>query len=138
MRDRAPVIALRSVLIAAAILLTSIRGIHAAGRPAEVRALWVVWSTLSSPASIATMVGAARDGGFSTLLVQVAARGGASAAGTSVGLASALSERDIVATVQAARRLGARGVILFSYDGLTGPSRGTEYLSQVGRAAFMQ
>jgi uncharacterized lipoprotein YddW (UPF0748 family) len=52
--------------------------------------------------------------------------------------ASALSEQDIVASVQAARRLGAGGVIFFSYDGLTGPSRGTEYLSQVGRAAFMQ
>jgi uncharacterized lipoprotein YddW (UPF0748 family) len=52
--------------------------------------------------------------------------------------ASALSERDIVATVQAARRLGAGGVVLFSYDGLTGPSRGTDYLSQVGRAAFVQ
>ena len=52
--------------------------------------------------------------------------------------ASALSESDIVATVQAARRLDAGGVILFSHDGLTGPSRGTEYLSQVGRAAFIQ
>lgn len=52
--------------------------------------------------------------------------------------ASSLSESDIVASVQAARRLGAGGVILFSYDGLTDPSRGTEYLSQVGRAAFMQ
>ena len=52
--------------------------------------------------------------------------------------ASALSENDLVAIVQSARRLGAGGVILFSYDGLTGPSRGTEYLSQVGRAAFMR
>lgn len=52
--------------------------------------------------------------------------------------ASGLSETEIVASVKAARRLGAGGVILFSYDGLTGPSRGTEYLAQVGRAAFAQ
>jgi uncharacterized lipoprotein YddW (UPF0748 family) len=52
--------------------------------------------------------------------------------------ASRLSTTDIVASVKAARQLGAGGVILFSYDGLTGPSRGTEYLAQLGRAAFMQ
>jgi hypothetical protein len=39
--------------------------------------------------------------------------------------------------LKVAHRLGAGGVIFFSYDGLTGPSRGTEYLSQVGRAALM-
>jgi hypothetical protein len=30
-----------------------------------------------------------------------------------------------------------REVILYSHDSLTGPSRGTEYLAQLGRAAFM-
>jgi uncharacterized lipoprotein YddW (UPF0748 family) len=49
-----------------------------------------------------------------------------------------LSPAQIVENVQAARRLGVDGTILFSYDSLTGPSRGPEYLSQVGRAAFMQ
>ena len=49
-----------------------------------------------------------------------------------------LSPSQIVENVQAARRLGVSGVILFSYDSLTGPTRGPEYLSQVGRAAFMQ
>jgi uncharacterized lipoprotein YddW (UPF0748 family) len=48
-----------------------------------------------------------------------------------------LSQLEIVANVQAARRLGAGGIVLFSYDSLTGPTRGTEYLAQVGRAAFM-
>ncbi len=52
--------------------------------------------------------------------------------------ASRLSQTEIVTNVQAARRLGVGGVILFSYDSLTGPSRGTEYLAQLGRAAFMQ
>ena len=49
-----------------------------------------------------------------------------------------LSSAQIVDNVQAARRLGVNGMILFSYDSLTGPTRGPEYLTQVGRAAFMQ
>jgi uncharacterized lipoprotein YddW (UPF0748 family) len=49
-----------------------------------------------------------------------------------------LSSSQIAANVQAARRLGVDGTILFSYDSLTGPTRGPEYLSQVGRAAFLQ
>jgi uncharacterized lipoprotein YddW (UPF0748 family) len=49
-----------------------------------------------------------------------------------------LSPSEIVANVQAARRIGVGGVILFSYDSLTGPTRGLEYLAQVGRAAFLQ
>jgi uncharacterized lipoprotein YddW (UPF0748 family) len=47
-----------------------------------------------------------------------------------------LSEDQIVGNVQAARRLGAAGVILYSYDSLTEPPRGREYLAQVARAAF--
>jgi uncharacterized lipoprotein YddW (UPF0748 family) len=49
-----------------------------------------------------------------------------------------LSSTRIVENVQAARRLGVGGIILFSYDSLTGPTRGPEYLSEVGRAAFLQ
>jgi len=41
----------------------------------EVRALWVVRTTLTSPAAIATMVDAAKAGGFNTLIVQVRGRG---------------------------------------------------------------
>jgi uncharacterized lipoprotein YddW (UPF0748 family) len=47
-----------------------------------------------------------------------------------------LSADQIVENVQAARRLGAAGVILFSYDSLTEPPRGRAYLAQVARAAF--
>ena len=43
----------------------------------EVRALWVVRTTLTSPAAIETMVAAAKNGGFNTLLVQVRGRGDA-------------------------------------------------------------
>ena len=43
----------------------------------EVRALWVVRTTLTSPSAIATMVAAAKNGGFNALLVQVRGRGDA-------------------------------------------------------------
>lgn len=47
-----------------------------------------------------------------------------------------LSTAQTVRNIQSARRLGARGVVLFSYDSLVQPPRGTEYLARVGRAAF--
>ncbi len=43
----------------------------------EVRALWVVRTTLTSPAKIHTMVQAAADNGFNTIIVQVRGRGDA-------------------------------------------------------------
>jgi uncharacterized lipoprotein YddW (UPF0748 family) len=49
-----------------------------------------------------------------------------------------LSSSQISENVQTARRLGVEGVILFSYDTLTDPSRGPGYLNQVARAAFGQ
>jgi len=47
-----------------------------------------------------------------------------------------LSPAQIAENVQSARRLGVRGVILFSYDSLADPAHGPGYLSQVGRTAF--
>src|SRR5688500_2980549 len=41
---------------------------------AEIRALWVTRSSLTSPASIAALVRSAREHGFNTLLVQVRGR----------------------------------------------------------------
>ncbi|MCA1563250.1 MAG: family 10 glycosylhydrolase [Acidobacteria bacterium] len=45
--------------------------------PAEIRALWVLRTSLSTPASIAALVRSAREHGFNTLLVQVRGRGDA-------------------------------------------------------------
>src|SRR5690242_19753955 len=44
---------------------------------AEVRALWVTRSSLTSPGAIATLVTTAHQQGFNTLLVQVRGRGDA-------------------------------------------------------------
>jgi dihydrodipicolinate synthase/N-acetylneuraminate lyase len=49
-----------------------------------------------------------------------------------------LSQPEIVANIRTARRLGVDGIILFSYDRLTGPQRGLEYLSAVAHAAFSE
>lgn len=48
-----------------------------ADRPSEVRGLWVVRSSLTSPVSIARMVEGADAAGFNTLLVQIRGRGDA-------------------------------------------------------------
>jgi uncharacterized lipoprotein YddW (UPF0748 family) len=45
--------------------------------PNEIRALWVVRTSLTSPEKIRTMVNAAADNGFNTLIVQVRGRGDA-------------------------------------------------------------
>ena len=44
---------------------------------AEIRALWVLRGSLSTPGSIATLVRSAHEHGFNTLLVQVRGRGDA-------------------------------------------------------------
>jgi len=49
----------------------------AAAPQAEVRALWVTRSSLTSPVQIAAMVQSASSSGFNTLLVQVRGRGDA-------------------------------------------------------------
>lgn len=48
-----------------------------AGAATEIRALWVLRTSLSSPASVRTLVDSARANGFNTLLVQVRGRGDA-------------------------------------------------------------
>ena len=47
-----------------------------------------------------------------------------------------LSSSETIENILAARRLGAQGVILFSYDSLARTSSAVDYLSDVGRAAF--
>ncbi len=49
-----------------------------------------------------------------------------------------LTAPQIADAVQAARRLGAGGTILFSYDSLADPAHGPDFLMRVGRAAFTQ
>jgi len=64
-------------------VLASVHAAQAGGSAAlpassdEVRALWVVRTSLTSPAAVDEMVASAKAGGFNTLLVQVRGRGDA-------------------------------------------------------------
>ena len=69
---------LLKLVLALLVSLVSVQSSYAfqSGVP-EVRALWVVRSTLTSPEKIRSMVNAAADNGFNTLIVQVRGRGDA-------------------------------------------------------------
>jgi uncharacterized lipoprotein YddW (UPF0748 family) len=73
---------------------------------------------------------------FATQIAGVRDAAGAHPVWAGIG-AYRLSSDQIVENVHTARRLGAGGVILFSYDSLTGPPHGAAYLSQIARAAFV-
>ena len=57
--------------------LDSLHPLAAAAGAQEVRALWVLRTSLSSPAAVQQLVQSARDNGFNALLVQVRGRGDA-------------------------------------------------------------
>jgi uncharacterized lipoprotein YddW (UPF0748 family) len=83
------------------------------GQSTEVRALWVQRSTLTSPASISTLVNSAAGAGFNTLLVQVRGRGDAFYNSELEPRGAALEGRDLAfdplaVTVAAAHRAGLR------------------------------
>lgn len=60
----------------------------------EIRGLWVLRTSLTSPESIRALVRSAREHGFNTLLVQVRARGDAYYSGTIEPRAAELSRQD--------------------------------------------
>ena len=79
--------------------------------PGEVRALWVLRSSLTSPASITALVRSAREHGFNTLLVQVRGRGDAYFSGGIEPRAADLQRQPptfdpLAAVLQAARGAG--------------------------------
>ena len=76
------------------------------------------------PAQFAEQIAAAREAA------------GSSAVWAGIG-AYRLSPAQTIANIHTARRLGADGVALFSYDSLTNPRQSTlDYLALVGRGAF--
>ena len=68
----------RRLLAAAALAAVCVTGIPAsADQRREMRAMWVLRTSLASPASVAEVVQQAREHGFNTLFVQVRGRGDA-------------------------------------------------------------
>jgi uncharacterized lipoprotein YddW (UPF0748 family) len=72
---------------------------------------------------------------FETQITAVRALAGFKPVWAGIG-AYRLSAGDTINNIAIARRIGASGIILFSYDSLTSPPNGPEYLAAVGRAAF--
>ncbi|HEY3161686.1 MAG TPA: hypothetical protein VGJ78_22120, partial [Vicinamibacterales bacterium] len=68
-------------------------------------------------------------------LAQVHALAGDKPVWAGIG-ANRLSQRETLDNIGIARRAGAQGIILFSYDGLISPPKGIDYLSAIGRGAF--
>ncbi len=72
---------------------------------------------------------------FAAQLAQVHAIAGTRPVWAGIG-ANRLSQRETLDDIVTARRAGAHGVILFSYDSLIPPPKGAEYLAAIGRGAF--
>ena len=82
-------------MIASAVLTLVVAALPAAGTPAgpEVRALWVVRTSITSPDAVARVVDDARAAGINTLIVQVRGRGDAYYRGGHEPRSTSLSEQ---------------------------------------------
>ncbi len=72
---------------------------------------------------------------FVAQLAAAQAEAGGRALWAGIG-ANQLSTEQTLDNIQAARRLGVGGIVLFSYDSLIAPARASGYLTQLGKAAF--
>jgi len=93
---------------------------------------WLDSGFLDALCAVGPAVNAAQ---FAAQLAQVHAIAGSRPVWAGIG-ANRLSQRETLDDIVTARRAGAHGVILFSYDSLISPPKGTEYLSAIGRGAF--
>ncbi len=97
---------------------------------------WGSWLNAGLIDAICPMAYTAEPGRFAELIASVRSVAGPHAVWAGIG-AYRLSPRETIDNIETARRLGATGVILFSYDSLIDTQQvSRDYLSVVGRAAF--
>ncbi len=97
---------------------------------------WRGWLTAGLVDAVAPMAYTQEASRFADQIAAARDIAGARAVWAGIG-AYRLSPAQTVENIQAARRLGAAGFVLFSYDSLTGPKPpAPDYLSAVSRAAF--
>ncbi len=97
---------------------------------------WRGWLEADLVDAVCPMAYATEPARFAEQVAAARAAAGAHPLWAGIG-AYRLSPQETIDNIQAARRLGAAGVILFSYDSLVGPQQPVaDYLSIVGRAAF--
>jgi uncharacterized lipoprotein YddW (UPF0748 family) len=97
---------------------------------------WGSWINTGLIDAICPMAYTPEPARFAELIAGVRSVAGAHAVWAGIG-AYRLSPKETIDNIQTARRLGATGVILFSYDSLVNPRQASpDYLSLVGRGAF--
>jgi uncharacterized lipoprotein YddW (UPF0748 family) len=95
---------------------------------------WRAWLADVSVDVICPMVYATDVPTFTALLASARAGAGDWPLWAGIG-AYRLTSTQTIESILIARRAGADGIVLFSYDSLTGGSKGADYLTQVGQAA---
>jgi uncharacterized lipoprotein YddW (UPF0748 family) len=97
---------------------------------------WRGWLGAGLVDAICPMAYTTDSARFAEQIAAVRAAAGKGAVWAGIG-AYRLSPSQTIENIQTARRLGADGVVLFSYDSLTDPRQNSpDYLSVVGRAVF--
>jgi uncharacterized lipoprotein YddW (UPF0748 family) len=96
---------------------------------------WHAWATRGALDAVCPMAYATDTGAFEEQVQ--AARRAAARVPVWAGIgAYRLTTAQTIESIMSARRLGAAGVVLFSYDSLVGTSSEEDALSEIGRAAF--
>jgi uncharacterized lipoprotein YddW (UPF0748 family) len=96
---------------------------------------WRAWIANGSIDVVCPMAYATDAPTFTAQLATARASAGTRPLWAGIGAFRLTSTRTIE-NILIARKAGADGIVLFSYDSLTGGSNGTDYLAQVGQAAF--
>ena len=97
---------------------------------------WRSWVDTELVDAICPMAYAQEPARFAEQIAQVRAAAGPHAVWAGIG-AYRLPPSQTVEDIQTARKLGAAGIVLFSYDSLTGPKPpAPDYLATISRAAF--
>ena len=96
---------------------------------------WRTWIENGFVDALCPMASGADAALMAVQLAQVHALAGEKPVWAGIG-ANRLSQRETLDDIGTARRAGAQGIILFSYDSLISPPKGVDYLSAIGRGAF--
>jgi len=96
---------------------------------------WRTWLENGFLDALCPMASGANGTQVAAELGQVQALAGGKPVWAGIG-ANRLSQRETLDDIGVARKAGAQGIILFSYDSLISPPKGIDYLSAIGRGAF--
>jgi uncharacterized lipoprotein YddW (UPF0748 family) len=96
---------------------------------------WPAWLARGLLDIVCPMASDTDNAAFASQIAAAREAAGRHAVWAGIG-ADRLSHEQIIDDIRTARRVGAGGVVLFSYDSLVAPARGSGYLSRLGKAAF--